>query len=395
MSDPKLDELYRRIVGSGAVDPMEHVREIMAAGVVKVAAGGSGGGGPDLGPDPHAGDPAAIVNAALLAAPFNLVQGQGQIYSQPRTLAGYPSGGNMAVSLPAATGMPGFGQTQPWPNSSVVQVPETLPESPNAVDQSRWVLDHIARQEAGPVMGPVGTQSPFEPTMPGGPFNQMPAGGVNAYESGIYAYPGVELLPGFTPGEPPRSLDHRLSLLTSDDCRCIAIRVGYYEEWSFLDAQGNWTGPGPFYNPPIEKRNGNFHHGLNWLERGDATIRVLRRRWSPFVDFEFLGLDQDGLLSNAPYLDPGSAQHPIGATQADVKRTYMMWICCDGKILRVLTWYWRILVQLDPLTSRIIGWRLLDPGSIEQHSAESDPVNNFWPSAEATAWCIAHCFVFG
>ena len=104
MADPKLDELYRRIVGSGAVDPMALMREMMAAGVVKVAAGEGGGHGSD--PVPRDGDPAAIMNAALLAAPFNLAQGPGQIPSQTQIGTGYPFGGNAldvnAYAMPAS-----------------------------------------------------------------------------------------------------------------------------------------------------------------------------------------------------------------------------------------------------------------------------------------------------
>jgi len=113
MADPKLDELYRRVVGSGDVDPMAHMREIMAAGVVKVAAGGGGGGGPEHAP--HPGDPAAIMNAALLAAPLNLVPGPDQIYSQAQTDIGYRFGDNVMISQPSGMRMPGLGQTQHGP----------------------------------------------------------------------------------------------------------------------------------------------------------------------------------------------------------------------------------------------------------------------------------------
>jgi len=121
------------------------------------------------------------MNAALLAAPFNLVRGPGQIYSQTRTNIGYPFGGNAAVSQPSATGMQGFGRTQPWSVSPMVQFPGTLPEMPNPADSTQWALDHIARQEAGPVIGLVAQQLPFESAMPGGPFNQMLPEGVNGY----------------------------------------------------------------------------------------------------------------------------------------------------------------------------------------------------------------------
>ena len=191
MADPMLDELYRRIVGSGAVYPMAHMRETMAAGVVKVAAGGGGGGGPEPMAAGHAGDPAAIMNAALMGAPFNVVQGPGQIYSQPPTPTGYPFGSNVTVIQPAATGMPRRTQPKAWPASPEVQVPRTSAIPPNLADSMQWVLDHIARQEAGPMIGLVGPQFPLEPGTLEDPTNQMPAKAVGG--CGTIAGENVEL----------------------------------------------------------------------------------------------------------------------------------------------------------------------------------------------------------
>jgi len=79
-------------------------------------------------------------------------------------------------------GMPVLGQTQSWPVSSEVQVLGTSAIPPNLAASMQWVLDHIARQEAGPVIGLVAQQLPFESAMPGGPFNQMLQEGVNGYQ---------------------------------------------------------------------------------------------------------------------------------------------------------------------------------------------------------------------
>ena len=191
MADPKLDELGPRVFAAAAVDPMAHLREIMAAGVVRVAAGGGADAAPKILPVEHGPDPFAIPNVQIAAAPFNPVQGRGQAFSQTQTPPGYPFGGNMLVSRPKATGMPGLGQTQPLPISALTPMPGMLPESPNPAESTRWVLDNIARQDIAvdlwllqDLLAQVPQEeTPVDPgTDPWGPVSPTYLGGFSAYD---------------------------------------------------------------------------------------------------------------------------------------------------------------------------------------------------------------------
>jgi len=142
MADPKLDELVFRASTAASVDPVARLRErMLAGGIVKVAGGGGDGG---LGPGP-----VAIPGIPFAGGPAQRAQGfqagQGvHVPAQALPTANSLQGTTAGVQMLPARTIRVQGLLQP---RSLAQMPGLIPKSPHPADSTKWVLDHIARQD--------------------------------------------------------------------------------------------------------------------------------------------------------------------------------------------------------------------------------------------------------